>query len=55
MGIGLFVVTRVSNVSLEKVTVAILPLLIPLLVLLITVAFIPSLSTCHLNLIIGLA
>ena len=53
MGIGLFVATRVSDVSLEKVTVAILPLLVPLLVVLFVVAFIPSLSTWLPNLIFG--
>ncbi|WP_454872287.1 TRAP transporter large permease [Paraburkholderia xenovorans] len=53
MGVGLFVVTRVSNVSLERVTMAVLPLLIPLLIVLIVVALIPSLSTWLPDLVMG--
>ncbi|MGI4815121.1 MAG: TRAP transporter large permease [Janthinobacterium lividum] len=53
MGIGLFVVTRVSNVSLEKVTIAILPMLIPLLIILFLVAFVPHLATWLPNRLLG--
>jgi tripartite ATP-independent transporter DctM subunit len=53
MGVGLFVVTRVSDISLERVTVAILPLLVPLLVVLLLISFVPQLTLWLPNLVMG--
>ncbi|MGE5094055.1 MAG: TRAP transporter large permease [Betaproteobacteria bacterium] len=44
MGLVLFVLARVSKLSVERTTMAILPWLIPLLVSLVVVTYIPSIS-----------
>ena len=44
MGMVLFVLARVANLSVEKTTMAILPWLIPLLASLILITYIPSIS-----------
>jgi TRAP-type C4-dicarboxylate transport system permease large subunit len=44
MGIGLYVVSEVARVPFEKVTIAILPLLIPLLIMLVLITYFPALS-----------
>lgn len=44
MGLVLFVLARVSKLSVERTTVAILPWLVPLLVSLVVVTYIPSIS-----------
>jgi tripartite ATP-independent transporter DctM subunit len=44
MGLVLFVLARVSKLSVERTTMAILPWLIPLLVSLVIVTYIPSIS-----------
>jgi TRAP-type C4-dicarboxylate transport system permease large subunit len=44
MGMVLFVLARVANLSVEKTTMAILPWLVPLLLALILVTYIPAIS-----------
>jgi tripartite ATP-independent transporter DctM subunit len=44
MGLVLFVLARVSKLSVERTTMAILPWLVPLLVCLVIVTYIPSIS-----------
>src|SRR5258705_8284555 len=44
MGMVLFVLARVANLSFERTTIAILPWLIPLLISLVIVTYIPSIS-----------
>jgi len=44
MGIVLFVLARVARMSLERTTMAILPWLVPLLVSLILITYIPAIS-----------
>jgi tripartite ATP-independent transporter DctM subunit len=53
MGIGLYVVSEVARVPFEKVTIAILPMLIPLIITLILVTYIPELTLFLPNLIMG--
>ena len=44
MGMVLFVLARVAHLSVEKTTMAILPWLIPLLISLILITYVPSIS-----------
>jgi TRAP-type C4-dicarboxylate transport system permease large subunit len=44
MGLVLFVLARVANLSIEKTTMAILPWLVPLLISLGLITYIPSIS-----------
>jgi TRAP-type C4-dicarboxylate transport system permease large subunit len=44
MGMVLFVLARVANLSIEKTTMAILPWLVPLLLSLVLITYIPSIS-----------
>jgi TRAP-type C4-dicarboxylate transport system permease large subunit len=44
MGLVLFVLARVSKLSFERTTIAILPWLVPLLVTLVLVTYIPAVS-----------
>src|SRR5213075_2065800 len=44
MGIVLFVLARVANLSIEKTTMAILPWLVPLLLSLLLITYIPAIS-----------
>ena len=44
MGMVLFVLARVANLSIEKTTMAILPWLVPLLLSLILITYFPSIS-----------
>jgi TRAP-type C4-dicarboxylate transport system permease large subunit len=44
MGLVLFVLARVSRLSLERTTIAILPWLLPLLVSLALVTYVPAIS-----------
>lgn len=53
MGIGLYIVSEVGRVRIEKVTMAILPLLIPLILVLILVTFVPGFSTFLPDLVLG--
>ena len=53
MGIGLYIVSEVGNVPFEKVSVAVLPLLIPLISVLLLIAFFPELTLWLPNQILG--
>ncbi len=53
MGIGLYIVSEVGRVSFDRVALAVLPLLIPLVVTLILLAYFPALSTFLPDLILG--
>ena len=53
MGIGVYVVSEVAQVPFERVTMAILPLLVPLLVMLLLLTFIPEISLTLPNLVMG--
>jgi TRAP-type C4-dicarboxylate transport system permease large subunit len=44
---------KVGNVSFEKVTMAVLPMLIPLIVVLLLITYIPQLTLWLPNLIMG--
>ncbi len=53
MGIGLYVVSEVARVPFEKVTIAIMPMLIPLMIVLILITYFPILTLFMPNLIMG--
>ena len=53
MGIGLYIVVKVGNVSFEKVTMAVLPMLVPLIIVLLLITFIPPLTLWLPNLVMG--
>jgi tripartite ATP-independent transporter DctM subunit len=53
MGIGLYIVSEVGKVSFDKVAMATLPLLIPLIAALILLAYVPAISTFLPDLILG--
>ena len=53
MGIGLYIVVKVGNVSFEKVTMAVLPMLLPLIVVLLLITYIPALTLWLPELIMG--
>jgi TRAP-type C4-dicarboxylate transport system permease large subunit len=44
MGMVLFVLARVANLSIEKTTMAIVPWLIPLLLSLMLITYVPQIS-----------
>ena len=53
MGIGIYIVVGVGNVSFEKVTMAVLPMLIPLITVLLMLTYIPAISLWLPNFIMG--
>jgi TRAP-type C4-dicarboxylate transport system permease large subunit len=53
MGLGLYIMTEISGESFEKVTKATLPLLVPLIITLILVTFVPGLTLWIPDLIMG--
>ena len=53
MGIGLYIMVEVGKVPFEKVTMACLPFLVPLMGVWIALTFIPELSTWLPNLVLG--
>jgi len=53
MGIGLYIMVEVGKVSFEKVTVAVLPFLIPLITVLILITYVPALTLWLPDLIMG--
>ncbi|MBM3598070.1 MAG: TRAP transporter large permease [Alphaproteobacteria bacterium] len=53
MGIGLYVVSEVTRVPFEKVTIAILPMLIPLIIVLLIVTYVPGFSLWLPELVLG--
>ncbi len=53
MGIGLYIVTQVGDVSFESVTRAVIPFYIPLIIVLLLITYIPSLTLWLPNLLMG--
>ncbi len=53
MGIGLYVVSEVGRVRFEKVTMAVLPMLIPLFAVLLLLTYVPQTVTFLPDLILG--
>ncbi|ANT60840.1 MULTISPECIES: TRAP transporter large permease [unclassified Salipiger] len=53
MGIGLYIVAEVGRVRFEKVTMAVLPMLLPLFAVLILLTFVPQTVTLLPDLILG--
>ncbi len=53
MGIGLYIVTQVGNVSFERVTIAVIPFYIPLIAVLLLITYVPWLTLWLPNLILG--
>ncbi|NIA67660.1 TRAP transporter large permease [Pelagibius litoralis] len=53
MGIGLYIMVEVGKVPFEKVTMAVLPFLVPLIVVLIFITYVPALTLWLPNLVLG--
>jgi tripartite ATP-independent transporter DctM subunit len=53
MGIGLYIVAEVGRVRFEKVTMAVLPMLVPLIAVLVLLTYVPQFATFLPNLILG--
>jgi tripartite ATP-independent transporter DctM subunit len=53
MGIGLYVISEVARVPFERVTLAIMPMLVPLLVVLVLLTYIPGFSLWLPDLVMG--
>jgi TRAP-type C4-dicarboxylate transport system permease large subunit len=53
MGIALYIMVEVAQVSFEELVVAVLPYLIPLLAVLLLIAYIPEITTYFPNLLMG--
>jgi tripartite ATP-independent transporter DctM subunit len=53
MGIGLYVIAEVARIPFEKVTIAILPMLVPLIIVLILITYIPALTLFLPDLVMG--
>jgi tripartite ATP-independent transporter DctM subunit len=53
MGIGLYIVTKVGDVSFEQVTMAVIPFYIPLIIVLLLITYVPPLTLWLPNLILG--
>ena len=53
MGIGLYIVAEVGRVRFEKVTMAVLPMLVPLIVVLVLLTYVPQIATFLPNFILG--
>ncbi|WP_299821800.1 TRAP transporter large permease [uncultured Jannaschia sp.] len=53
MGIGLYIVSEVGRVKFERVTMAVLPMLVPLFAMLILLTYVPQISTFLPDLVLG--
>ena len=53
MGIGLYIVTKVGDVSFESVTMAVIPFYIPLIIVLLLITYVPPITLWLPNLILG--
>ncbi len=53
MGIGLYIVTQVGGVSFEKVTMAVIPFYIPLIIVLLLITYVPALTLWLPDFILG--
>lgn len=54
MGIGLYIMVEIAKVPFEKVTMAVLPFLVPLISVLILITYIPALTLWLPNLVMGI-
>lgn len=53
MGIGVYVVSEVARVPFEKVTIAIMPMLVPLILTLVLLTYVPAISLTLPDLVMG--
>ncbi|WP_342596119.1 TRAP transporter large permease [Salinicola lusitanus] len=53
MGIGLYIVSKVGRVRFEDVTLAVLPMLVPLFLVLLLITFVPGVATLLPDLLLG--
>ena len=53
MGIGLYIVTQVGDVTFEEVALAVIPFFVPLLIVLLLITFVPPLTLWLPNFIMG--
>jgi tripartite ATP-independent transporter DctM subunit len=53
MGIGLYIMVEVAKVPFEKITMAVLPFLIPLIVVLVLITYVPALTLWLPDLVLG--
>lgn len=53
IGVNLFVASRIANVSIEEVSVGVLPLLIPYMLMIVALIFLPELATFLPDLVYG--
>ncbi len=53
MGIGLYIMVEVGKVSFERVTIAVLPFLVPLFVVLLLITYVPQLTLWLPNTLLG--
>ncbi|WP_282608472.1 TRAP transporter large permease [Pelagibius sp. Alg239-R121] len=53
MGIGLYIVSEVGRVRFEKVTMAVLPMLVPLITVLVLLTYVPQTATFLPDLLLG--
>jgi len=53
MGIGIYIMVEVAKVSFERITVQVLPMLIPLIVVLGLITYVPELVPWLPNLMMG--
>ena len=53
MGIGLYIMVEVGKVPFEKVTMAVIPFLIPLMLTLLLITYLPQISLWLPNLVLG--
>ncbi len=53
MGIGLYVVSEVARVPFERVTIAIMPMLVPLILTLVLLTYVPAISLTLPDLVMG--
>ena len=54
MGIGLYIVSEVGHVRFEKVAMAVLPMLVPLIAVLVLLTYVPQVATFLPDLLLGL-
>ena len=53
MGIGLYIMVEVGKVPFERVAIAVIPFLIPLLIVLVLITYVPTLTLWLPNLVLG--
>ena len=53
MGIGLYIVSEVGKVKFEKIAIAVLPFLVPLIATLVLITYVPEFVTFLPNLVLG--